>query len=173
VEPSSVAESPTERVAAAALRVPGVVEVHNITVLEHGPSERAITLHVRLPEDMLMRDAARTVEQLKQEIRSEFGVARVYAHVEPSAPGAHPARDIGGEHPEIVSAALRAVRSVAGSDAEVVVYRQGQRLLVVTSVPGQPSDTVRESHAMASRVEDAVREALASVDDVIVEVAAP
>jgi len=172
VEPSTVSEAPNERVAAAALRVPGVVEVHNITVLEHDSTERAITLHVRLPEDMLMRDAARTVEQLKQEIRSEFGVARVYAHVEPSAPGAHPARDIGGEHPEIVSAALRAVRSVAGSDAEVVVYRQGQRLLVVTSVPGQPGDTVRESHAVASRVEDAVREALASVDDVIVEVSA-
>ena len=170
VEPSTGAEAPNERVAAAALRVPGVVEVHNITVLEHGEDGRAITLHVRLPEDMPMRDAARTVERLKSEIRAEFGLARVYAHVEPSALGAQPARDIGREHPEIVETAARAVRSVAGADAEVVVYQQGDRLLVVTSVPDEPARTVRESHALASRIEDAVRDELSSVDDVIVEV---
>jgi cation diffusion facilitator family transporter len=170
VEPSTGAEAPNERVAAAALRVPGVVEVHNITVLEHGEDGRAITLHVRLPEDMPMRDAARTVERLKSEIRAEFGLARVFAHVEPSALGAQPARDIGREHPEIVETARRAVRSVAGADAEVVVYQQGDRLLVVTSVPDEPARTVRESHALASRIEDAVRDELSSVDDVIVEV---
>jgi cation diffusion facilitator family transporter len=171
VEPSTGAEAPNERVAAAALRVPGVVEVHNITVLEHGEAGRAITLHVRLPEDMPMRDAARTVERLKSEIRAEFGLARVFAHVEPSALGAQPARDIGREHPEIVETAERAVRSVAGAEAEVVVYQQGDRLLVVTSVPDEPARTVRESHALASRIEDAVRDELSSVDDVIVEVA--
>ena len=170
VEPSALAEAPNERVAAAALRVPGVVEVHNITVLEHGGSGRAITLHVRLPEQMPMREAAETVEQLKREIRSEFGVARVYAHVEPSVLGAQPARDISAEHPEILAAAARAVRAAGGGDAEVVVYRQGERLLVVTSLPSDPGRTVRESHVLASRVEDAVRDALASVDDVIVEV---
>jgi len=42
------AEAPNERVAAAALRVPGVVETHNISVLEQGSGGRAITLHVRL-----------------------------------------------------------------------------------------------------------------------------
>ena len=173
VEPSTGAEAPNERVAAAALRVPGVVETHNISVLEQGPGGRAITLHVRLPEDMPMRDAALTVEQLKREIRSEFGVARVYAHVEPSALGAQPARDIGAEQPQLVRAASEAVTRVAGQGAaEVVVYRQGERLLVVTSLRAEPGRSVREAHVLASRVEDAVRDALDSVDDVIVEVSA-
>jgi cation diffusion facilitator family transporter len=173
VEPSTGAEAPNERVAAAALRVPGVVETHNISVLEQGSGGRAITLHVRLPEDMPMRDAALTVEQLKREIRSEFGVARVYAHVEPSALGAQPARDIGAEQPQLVRAASEAVTRVAGQGAaEVVVYRQGERLLVVTSLRAEPGRTVREAHVLASRVEDAVRDALDSVDDVIVEVSA-
>jgi cation diffusion facilitator family transporter len=133
VEPSTGAEAPNERVAAAALRVPGVVETHNISVLEQGTGGRAITLHVRLPEDMPMREAALTVERLKREIRSEFGVARVYAHVEPSALSAQPARDIGAEQPQLVRAASEAVTRVAGQGAaEVVVYRQGERLLVVT-----------------------------------------
>jgi cation diffusion facilitator family transporter len=173
VEPSTGAEAPNERVAAAALRVPGVVETHNISVLEQGSGGRAITLHVRLPEDMPMREAALTVEQLKREIRSEFGVARVYAHVEPSALGAQPARDIGAEQPQLVRAASEAVTRVAGQGAaEVVVYRQGERLLVVTSLRAAPGRSVREAHVLASRVEDAVRDALDSVDDVIVEVSA-
>ena len=173
VEPSTGAEAPNERVAAAALRVPGVVETHNISVLEQSTGGRAITLHVRLPEDMPMREAARTVEQLKREIRSEFGVARVYAHVEPSALGAQPARDIGAEQPQLVRAASEAVTRVAGQGAaEVVVYRQGKRLLVVTSLRAEPGRSVREAHVLASRVEDAVRDALDSVDDVIVEVSA-
>ena len=173
VEPSTGAEAPNERVAAAALRVPGVVETHNISVLEQGTGGRAITLHVRLPEDMPMREAALTVERLKREIRSEFGVARVYAHVEPSALGAQPARDIGAEQPQLVRAASEAVTRVAGQGAaEVVVYRQGERLLVVTSLRAEPGRSVREAHVLASRVEDAVRDALDSVDDVIVEVSA-
>jgi cation diffusion facilitator family transporter len=173
VEPSTGAEAPNERVAAAALRVPGVVETHNISVLEQASGGRAITLHVRLPQDMPMREAALTVEQLKREIRSEFGVARVYAHVEPSALGAQPARDIGAEQPQLVRAASEAVTRVAGQGvAEVVVYRQGERLLVVTSLRAEPGRSVREAHVLASRVEDAVRDALDSVDDVIVEVSA-
>jgi divalent metal cation (Fe/Co/Zn/Cd) transporter len=54
----------------------------------------------------------------------------------------------------------------------VVVYRQGERLLVVTSLRAEPGRNVREAHVLASRVEDAVRDALDSVDDVIVEVSA-
>ena len=173
VEPSTGAEAPNERVAAAALRVPGVVETHNISVLEQGTGGRAITLHVRLPEDMPMREAALTVERLKREIRSEFGVARVYAHVEPSALSAQPARDIGVEQPQLVRAVSEVVIRVAGQGAaEVVVYRQGERLLVVTSLRAEPGRSVREAHVLASRVEDAVRDALDSVDDVIVEVSA-
>jgi divalent metal cation (Fe/Co/Zn/Cd) transporter len=62
------------------------------------------------------------------------------------------------------------VRSVAGDADELVVYRQGSRLLVVTSIKANPSLSVGEAHTLASRVEDAVRDAIASVDDVIVEI---
>jgi cation diffusion facilitator family transporter len=170
VEPTAGGEAPNERVAAAALRVPGVVETHNITVLEDSSGGRAITLHVRIPEGVTLREAQETVERLKQEIRSEFGVAKVYAHVEPFAPDAQPARDIGAVDPAIAARASEAVRRVAGGEPEVVVYRQGDRLLVVTSLRASPDLSVREAHTLASRVEDAVRDELDAVDDVIVEV---
>ena len=170
VEPAALAEErPNERVAAAAMRVPGVVEAHNITVLEDAGG-RAVTLHVRLPEDATLRQAAQAVERLKREILAEVGIARVYAHVEPSAPDAQPAHDVSATEPDVRGRAQAAVRSVAGTAGEVVVYRQGGRLLVVTSLPADPGTSVRDAHALASRVEDAVRDALGAVDDVIVEV---
>lgn len=169
VEPAAGYETLNDRVAAAALRVSGVVEAHNIAVLDDA-SGRAVTLHVRLPENESLRSAGRVVDRLKDEIRREVGIARVFAHVEPSAPGARPARDIGAEQPDLHRLAAAAVRSVAGGVEDVVVYRQGSRLLVVTSVRADPAISVGEAHTLASRVEDAVRDALASVDDVIVEV---
>jgi cation diffusion facilitator family transporter len=169
VEPASADETLNDRVAAAALRVPGVVEAHNISVLDDATG-RAVTLHVRLPENETLRSAGDVVERLKDEIRREVGIARIYAHVEPSAPGARPARDIGAEQPSLHRLAADAVRSVAGEADELVVYRQGTRLLVVTSVRANPSLSVGEAHALASRVEEAVRDAVASVDDVIVEI---
>jgi cation diffusion facilitator family transporter len=170
VEPAALEEErPNERVAAAALRVSGVVEAHNITVLEDAAG-RAVTLHVRLPEDATLRQAAEVIERLKREILAEVGIARVYAHVEPSRPDAQPAHDVSEEEPALRSRAEAAVRAVAGTTGEVVVYRQGRRLLVVTSLESDPGISVRAAHALASRIEDAVRDALDAVDDVIVEV---
>ena len=71
-----------------------------------------------------------------------------------------PARDVTDEEPELTSRPREAVRSVAGTDAELHVYRQGTRLLVVTSVHADRALTVRAAHVLASRVEDAVRERL-------------
>jgi cation diffusion facilitator family transporter len=169
-EPARAAERANDRVAAAAMRVPGVVEAHNITVLEQEDGGRAVTLHVRLPERTSLREADGIIAQLKREIGQELGIARVYAHVEPSAPDAQPARDVSREEPELWRRAAAAVREVAGSGPEVVVYRQGTRLLVLTSLAADPALTVREAHALASEIEDVVRERLDGVDDVIVEV---
>jgi divalent metal cation (Fe/Co/Zn/Cd) transporter len=119
---------------------------------------------------MPLGEARRTVDELKREIRREIGVVRVYAHVEPSMPDAQPASRLAGDEGDLIAAAREAVRGVAGDRHEVVVYRQGGRLLVVTSVTADPLLSVREAHALASRVEDVVRERLAGVDDVIVEV---
>jgi cation diffusion facilitator family transporter len=168
-EPTTAGERANDRIAAAAMRVPGVVETHNITVLQEAGGS-AVTLHVRLPEDTPLGAARRTVEQLKREIRREIGVVRVYAHVEPSMPDAQPASRLSDGDRDLIDAAREAVRGVAGDGHEVVVYRQGDRLLVVTSVTADPLISVREAHALASRVEDVVRERLAGVDDVIVEV---
>jgi divalent metal cation (Fe/Co/Zn/Cd) transporter len=171
-EPIAGEERPNERVAAAAMRVAGVVEVHNITVLEYTAGS-AITLHARVQEAMSLRAASGVVARLKEEIACELDVARVFVHVEPFAPDAIAARDVTREEPDVYAAAVGAVREAAGGENTVVVYRQGERLIVVTAIQAEPTLSVRQGHVLASRVEDAVRDALPAIDDVIVEVTEP
>jgi divalent metal cation (Fe/Co/Zn/Cd) transporter len=171
-EPIAHGERANERIAAAALRVAGVEEVHNITVLDEAGG-RAITLHARVDENLPMAAADDIICRLKDEIRSEVDATNVYVHAEPFSPDPFPARNVSDEEPGVHALAAQAVRRVCGHDARVVVYRQGRRQLVVTALEGPSGLTVREAHALASEVEDAVREALPDVDEVIVEVTQP
>ena len=94
-EPLAADERPSERALAAALRVPGVIEVHNATVLMR-PGGRAITLHARVDAGLPLREAARITQRLRDEIRRETGAADVYIHLEPHAPGVAAAFDVTG-----------------------------------------------------------------------------
>ena len=98
-EPATAGERANDRIAAAALRVPGVVETHNITVLQEagGLGGDAARAAPRAHAAWARRGGSSS--ELKREIRREIGVARVYAHVEPSVPDAQPARRLGGDEP--------------------------------------------------------------------------
>jgi divalent metal cation (Fe/Co/Zn/Cd) transporter len=169
VEPTAGAERASERVAAASLRVRGVMEVHNVTVLEDEQG-RSITLHARVDERLTLREAEAIVERLRREITAEVGAARVYVHIEPFAPDAQAATDVSESEPELRERARAAVREAAGGEPEVALFRQGVQLLVVTALGADPGLAVREGHVLASRVEDAVRAAIPGVAEVIVEV---
>ena len=135
----------------------------------------------RRPRDHAPRASGRGDDRCRRRCRSssglsrrsdqEFGVARVYAHVEPFAPAPQPARASAADSPESTARRTAAVHAVAGGAAG------GGRLPAGGAAAGGdlgagrvPSMTVREAHMLASRVEDAVRDALDAVDDVIVEV---
>ena len=169
VEPAAADETlDNDRVAAAALRVPG---------RGRGPQHlgarrrvrRAVTLHVRLPEDETLRSAWDVVERLKDEIRREVGIARVYAHVEPSAPGAQPARDIGARSrrftawPPGPSARWRVRRSSSWSPGRAPAARRDVDAGRWGALGG------RGAHA-GKPGRGPMRDAIAAVDDVIVEV---
>src|SRR5207342_338803 len=66
-EPLAADERPSERVVAAALRVPGVIEVHNATVLLRSAG-RAITLHARVDARLSLSEAAGITQRLRSEI---------------------------------------------------------------------------------------------------------
>ena len=100
-EPLAADEQPSERALAAALRVPGVIEVHNATVLMR-PGGRAITLHARVaagPAAGGRRRASRSGCATRSAARP--GATDVYVHLEPHAPGVAAAFDVTGRRADL------------------------------------------------------------------------
>ena len=168
-EPLAADERPSERVVAAALRVAGVIEVHNATVLMR-PGGRAITLHARVDAGLPLEEAAKITEQLRAEIRRETGAADVYIHLEPHAPGVTAAFDVTGRRADLRERVADAVRPVAGEPEEVLVFEHEGRYVVVLRVRAVPGQSVADAHAHAGKVEEAVRAAIGELEEVVVEV---
>jgi cation diffusion facilitator family transporter len=168
-EPQAGDERPGERVVAAALRVAGVIEVHNATVLMR-PGGRAITLHARVDAGLPLQEATRITRQLREEIRRETGAADVYIHLEPHAPGVAAAFDATAARADVRARVADAVRPVAGEPDEVLVFEHGERYVLVLRVRALPGQSVADAHARAGAVEEAVRAALDDVEEVVVEV---
>ena len=171
VEPTDRGERAAERVAAAALRVPGVMEVHNIAVLADGP-RREVTLHARVAEGDTLGGVEATLERLRAEIARDLAVGDVHIHLEPFAPEAQKAREVTAIESERAAAASAAAEEAAGAPCLVELWRQDDRLVAVCALEADPSTSVREAHVLAGLVEDAVREAVPVLADVIVEVSA-
>jgi divalent metal cation (Fe/Co/Zn/Cd) transporter len=171
VEPTDLGERAAERVAAAALRVPGVMEVHNIAVLADG-TRREVTLHARVAEDETLGGVEGTLERLRAEISQDLAAGDVHVHLEPFAPEAQEAHEVTDLEPELVARATAAAMAAANAPCLVELWRQDRRLVAVCALMADPSMSVRAAHVLAGHVEDAVREAIPALADVIVEVSA-
>ena len=168
-EPLAADERPSERVVAAAMRVAGVIEVHNATVLMR-PGGRAITLHARVDAGLPLQEAATITQRLRAEIRRETGAADVYIHLEPHTPDVTAAFDVTGRRRDICDGVTAAVRPVAGEPEEVLVFEHDGRYVVVLRVRAVPGQSGADAHALAGKVEEAVRAAIGELEEVVVEV---
>jgi cation diffusion facilitator family transporter len=169
VEPSDRGERAAERVAAAALRVPGVMEVHNIAVLADG-TRREVTMHARVAEEETLGGVEDTLSRLRAEIAHDLDAGDVHIHLEPFAPEAQEAREVTQIEWELAERATRAAERAAAAPCLVELWRQDRRLVAVCALEADPSLSVRAAHLLAGDVEDAVREAVPILADVIVEV---
>jgi cation diffusion facilitator family transporter len=171
VEPSDRGERAAERVAAAALRVPGVMEVHNIAVLADG-TRREVTMHARVAEEETLGGVEDTLSRLRAEIAHDLSAGDVHIHLEPFAPEAQEAREVTQIESELSERATRAAEQAAGASCLVELWRQDKRIVAVCALEADASLSVRAAHLLAGQVEDAVREAVPILADVIVEVSA-
>ena len=169
VEPSDRGERAAERVAAAALRVPGVMEVHNIAVLADG-TRREVTMHARVAEEETLGGVEETLSRLRDEIAHDLSAGDVHIHLEPFAPEAQEAREVTQIESELAERATRAAEQAAGAALPRRALAPGQAPRRGLRARGRRR-VVRACRAPARRhVEDAVREAVPILADVIVEV---
>ncbi|HEY6075728.1 MAG TPA: cation-efflux pump [Gaiella sp.] len=164
VEPQGGDAALRERVLAAALTVPLVRELHNLTVLDvNGHIE--VSLHLKLPGDLSLDRAHDIAEQVEAAILAQASEVRsVRTHLEPIGETA------AGEEIDVDTAAIEAaVRAETGAEPRELRLVRTEAGVVVFLTLGLPrADSLADAHGRASAIEARVRGAVPAVVDVVV-----
>ena len=165
VEPSQDEIAIRERAHAAALAVPGVREVHNVSVLDvAGRTE--VSLHLKLPGELRLEDAHEVASEVERAIVERVPeVQAVQTHVEPLAEAA------AGQRADDVDAAVveRIVRETTGAaPRELRFLRTDDGLLAYLTLRLDPGTALADAHARASEIEERIRRERPDIADVIV-----
>jgi cation diffusion facilitator family transporter len=158
-----------ERAQAAALGVPQVREVHNVSVLEIG-SRTEVTLHLKLPGELTLEEAHDVACEVERAIVGSVPeVDAVQTHLEPLAEPAAvraPARaDVALDRETVV----QVVRDATGSaPRELRFLRTNEGLVAFLTLGLDPASPLSQAHARASEIEEEIRRARPEIADVIV-----
>jgi cation diffusion facilitator family transporter len=169
VEPRADDPAIRERAHAAALEVPRVREIHNISVLDVR-GETQLSLHLKLPGDLSLEEAHEVAEQVERAIVDAVPeVDSVQTHLEPlgeTSEGREPAaRDIQADRETVT----RIVRETTGSPPrELRFLHTDDGLVAFLTLEVNPTTPLSDAHARASEVEERIRRERPSIADVIV-----
>lgn len=164
VEPAGGDEVLRERVRAAAMTVPGVRELHNLSVIEL-PDGARVALHLKVPGDLPLGEAHALAEEVERAIVDGVReVVDVQSHLEPLAEPAA-GREVDEDPMEIEWI----VRELTGGPPRSIRFlNTTEGLVVFLTLVLDASRSLSEAHATASSIEERVRAALPGIDDVIV-----
>ena len=162
VEPRREEAALRERAHAAALSVPRVREIHNLSVVSlDGHTE--LSLHLKLPGELPLEEAHEIAEQVEREIvRAVPEIGSVQTHLEPLAEVDR------GEEVEATELAEVVERAAGGPPRELRLLRTEKGVVAFLTLGLDPSSTLAEAHQRASEVEERLRRARPDVADVIV-----
>jgi cation diffusion facilitator family transporter len=169
VEPGDPGAAVRERAHAAALGVPRVREVHNVTAVSVGLGTE-LSLHLKLPADLSLEEAHAIAEEVEAAIRRDVPeVSSVQTHIEPlteEAAGTRPAaRDVAAER-ELVE---RIVREETGTvPRELRFLHTDEGLVAFLTLGVEGSTPLADAHSEASRIEERIRRERPHIADVIV-----
>ena len=169
VEPAEARGELGEQALAAALRVPGVREVHNVAVLDlDGHTE--VSLHLKLPGSLTLAEAHEIAERVEHEIRFSLReVDSVQTHIEPLSEPASVTPVPDGVLESESRAVREIVRETTGIDPRELRFLSTERGLVAfLTLAMAPERALAEAHASASEVEERIRRDHPEIVDVIV-----
>jgi cation diffusion facilitator family transporter len=169
VEPREEDAVTRELAHAAAMSVPQVREIHNISVV-HVDSRTEVSLHLKLPGDLSLGAAHAVASEVEHAIEKALpAVDAVRTHLEPLSEEAEGRSPHG---PEVASEAASVTRIVSactgGPPRELRLLRTADGLVVFLTLGLDPTTPLAEAHARASEIEELVRAELPGVADVIV-----
>jgi len=154
-----------ERAHAAAIAVPRVREVHNITLVDvDGHTE--LSLHIKLPGNLALDEAHGIAEQLESAIRAAVPeISGVQTHLVPLG-AVTEAREVG---PGSAAVVTRVVRELTGAEPrELRFLRTEGGLVAFLTLQLDGATTLADAHARASEIEERIRRERPEIADVIV-----
>jgi cation diffusion facilitator family transporter len=169
VEPEADLAPLRQRATAAALSVPRVREIHNVTALRVG-DRIELTLHLKVPNDLTLSAAHEIADQVETAIRETLPeVMRVQSHIEPLS-GEEASLAVTGRRLRDEDDAVRGVvRELTGREPRDLRFRQtDQGLLAYLTLTMAPDTTLVQAHAQASEVEQRVRAEHPDIADVVI-----
>ena len=173
VEPVSETNGLVERVQAAASRIEGVREVHNVlvhAVESPGRGNLHVTFHAKVAGDLSIAQAHALSEDLEASVRDELGPdTRVDSHIEPLEP-ARAAVDVTRSRSDVADDVRRAALMEAEvlDCHEVLVTSAQGRLAVVAHVHARDDLPLQDMHDASQRIEQRVHLAHPEVAAVVI-----
>jgi cation diffusion facilitator family transporter len=169
VEPRSGDASVRERATAAALSIPDVREVHNVTVLalEDGVE---VSLHLKLPADTALEQAHAAAHRVEDAIRAAAEeVTRVETHIEPLG-GTNHAVALEPHGAAREEATIRdIVCDVTGAPPRALMFRRaGDTIVAHVTLALDGSQSLSAAHGLASEIERRVHERAPSIGELVV-----
>lgn len=167
VEPAQDEEAIRDRAHAAALAVPSVREVHNVSVLHVGRTT-AVSLHLKLPGELTLEEAHAVANDVEQAIRDAVPeVDSVQTHIEPLAEvGEGRQMDDDSAERDVV---IRIVREVTGAaPRELRLLRTDDGLVAHLTLGLEGASRLADAHARASEIEERIRRVHPEIADVVV-----
>jgi divalent metal cation (Fe/Co/Zn/Cd) transporter len=164
VEPLEANADLRERAHAAALGIPLVREVHNVSVLAvDGGTE--VSLHLKLPGGLTLEEAHAIAEDVERTITSTVPeISSVQTHLEPLTEEAG-AAVVAGD----AAAVGHIVRQTIGVTPDDVRFLETDEGVVAQLTLRLGSETaLADAHAQASRIEEEIRRRLPEIADVVI-----
>jgi cation diffusion facilitator family transporter len=163
VEPVAADADVRERAHAAALNVPRVREVHNVSVVAVD-SGTELSLHLKLPGELSLEEAHAIAEEVERAIELAVPeVSSVRTHLEPLGEEAA-GTEVAGD----AASVRRIVRAELGVDPAELRFVDTDEGLVAYLTLRLGADTLAAAHADASRIEELIRRERPEIADVVV-----
>ena len=173
VEPVAETSGLVERVQAAASRVEGVHEVHNVLVHafeDRGERRLRVSLHAKVDGEVSLAEAHDLSEAIEESVGKDLGPgARVDTHIEPLEPTEF-GKDVTAARPDLVSTVIEA--ALEEPDVvdchEVLVTSAASGLAIVAHVRGRRDLPLGRIHDASQRIETRIRTAARDVGAILI-----
>jgi cation diffusion facilitator family transporter len=168
VEPRRRGLDLRDRVLAIALSEPLVLEAHDITIFEHS-GRVSVSLHLKFLADSSLAEAHAIAERIEAAIGDLSSVADVRTHLEPLERPIAPDPTEAGDDSRTADRIRALVHNETGKDAlDVRILPTERGIVVFLDVSVSAGASLADAHQQASELEEALRQQLPQIADVVV-----